>query len=757
MKKLLVIFSAVALMSGCARLEEPTHPDYIGGGNTETDLPEVIYVSVAADEDEQNEEDPQTRTYVDANKNVLWHGGDAFSYSYNVYRNHKYAYVGADGVSDAEFERVNNFGTEDQNTGFRPHALYPYDPDMTSELKNGSYNISTSIPTTQTYAANSFGKGANVMVAVSESFSVINRLSFKNACGFLVLKLYGQSNVKSIELSAIGGEKISGAATITASYENNPTITMADNAVSRVVLDCSNGGSGVALGADAAHATEFWFALPPVTFQNGFRIEVTDVNDIQFLKSTTSKVQISRNNIQPMAALQVITSDYLTYTTTNGNQLNVSNAFDKTVADHYKGANGRWIVTFSEPITTIKKEAFKGTELTSITIPESVTTIEDGVFWSTKISEITIPGGVNAIGIDAFYKCSSLTSVTFLPSPDNSALNIGCTYGGTLGTTTQGSFYSAKLTNIDFNRNFVFKDKNGNRTPGAKDEGIFAQSSSNHTTTVTIGDKVQTISEYMFCNLPVSELTIPGNVTEIKNFAFENCTKLSSLTFNSGSESLIMGFQDNTNERGPFYQSPLQYIKLDRNIVYNTNYAKSCDDWDEGAFSNQYYEDDTLTAKVLFGSNVTSIPPYMFASMRMTQLHFPANITYISKYAVDNCLLLDAIVFYNETKSARPTLEDYALGAWTKNPDQYPETAMDRSDYYIFVPRGKKFTAYVDYTVGQANYTEWEKIGRVITDDNSPTDPQVARIHESRYLNREGYEWYTKRYVNHETITPPTE
>ena len=240
-----------------------------------------------------------TRTYVENGKYLRWHEDDRITAFYGNTLNRQYKFNGTTGDNSGTFSLVPSGELGTGNTLNHIYALYPYNADarITDEGL-----ISLTLPATQTYAENSFGIGANTMVAVTENLED-TFLAFKNACGYLKLKLYNAegATIKSIEVKGNNGEKLAGAATLTINYGGAPILTMADTATDTITLDC---GEGVTLGTTAEEATELWVVVPATTFTEGLTITATEMDGKVFEKTTTNEVVIERNTIQPMATLE---------------------------------------------------------------------------------------------------------------------------------------------------------------------------------------------------------------------------------------------------------------------------------------------------------------------------------------------------------------------------------------------------------------------------------------------------------------------
>lgn len=155
----------------------------------------------------------------------------------------------------------------------------------------------------------------------------------------------------------------------------------------------------------------------------------------------------------------------------------------------------------------------------SYVIPSTVTFIEDyAFFWCQYLSSVTIPVSTTTIGVQAFSYCYGLASLTIPYS---------------ITTIKDIAFYGfSALINVDSNNqtysslNGVLYDKNKSR---------LIQFPASITGNFSIPASVTSIDNYAFSNCSgISSLTIPSLVNYIGNNAFFNCTGLTSITSNPG-------------------------------------------------------------------------------------------------------------------------------------------------------------------------------------------------------------------------------
>ena len=546
MKKIAYIFTAIALLCGCQKMEDFDQP--VQGGTVNGELPEVIYASMA-DESQANDT-TKTRTYVDGNK-VLWHKGDEIHYCADRSRSAKYVFNGEDGASSATFDKVTDGEGLSSQVSFSL-GIYPYDANSitpsfipTENAEHSYWRTKLKYQQTQTYVPNSFGRGANLMIATGKD-ATDDDLYFRNACGFLVIKLYGiATKVKKIDLYPKDKNNFIFPAEYTIDADRNGNLSFYkgdnDNVYHWFMIDCNNDGNGVEVGSDREHATEFWFALPPMTIKGGITVRVEDIYTNVIVKETTKDITITRNEIQPMAAFDVTNTNKVTQLWYKKDDMTKPLQWDN--AETYFGANilsnkldiykenptdntGEYMycITFDRPLTEIKKDAFKDSEITKVVFPEALTTIGEQAFYNSKLTEITIPGTVNVIGNDAFSYCNQIKNVTFEPSPTKTALYCG-TY-----------FSESPLESVNFNRNVIEGAVEG--VEGVQNSRITFFIKERTLSSVTLGDQVEYLTDWMFAYAPITSIEIPNSVTSIGELTFYDCEKLTSVTIPSSVTSV---------------------------------------------------------------------------------------------------------------------------------------------------------------------------------------------------------------------------
>lgn len=254
----------------------------------------VFYASLESSE-------PDTKVFLDENIKILWDVNDQISIFNKSTLNQQFMFDGEEPANSGTFHWIDNGYFGAGNDLDYICAVYPYQESTT--ISNAGI-LTLTLPAEQTYREKSFGPGANTMVSVTEG----NLLKFKNVGGYLALKFYGGDSghtvsVTSITLAGNNGEPLAGEATMTPVFGEDPRIEMAPTAGKAITLNC--GEDGVELGADADDATIFWMVVPPTDFTDGFTLTVTDTNGDVFIKETHVPLEIARNGVLRIKAIEV--------------------------------------------------------------------------------------------------------------------------------------------------------------------------------------------------------------------------------------------------------------------------------------------------------------------------------------------------------------------------------------------------------------------------------------------------------------------
>ena len=272
--------------------------------------------------------------------------------------------------------------------------------------------------------------------------------------------------------------------------------------------------------------------------------------------------------------------DNLTWTLDGDGTLTISGTGKMWDSDYYNDYDVPWAdflasiekVVISKGVTSIGNEAFKWCErLTSVTIPDSVTSIGEWAFYGcSSLTSVMIPHGVTSIGGAAFWGCSSLTSVTIGNSvtsigewafsdcssltsvtiPD-SVTSIGyCAFSGCSSLTSVTIGNGVTSINDSFSgcvslKNFTVSESNS--AYSSKDGVLFnknktklvAYPAGKTNTSYTIPNSVSEIKEWAFSDCSdLTNVTIPNSVSKISYGTFWGCSSLTSVTIPTSVKSI---------------------------------------------------------------------------------------------------------------------------------------------------------------------------------------------------------------------------
>ena len=269
---------------------------------------------------------------------------------------------------------------------------------------------------------------------------------------------------------------------------------------------------------------------------------------------------------------------------------NIKSIFGKQVTEYILG----------DEITSIGKHAFyKCSSLTSVTIPNSVTSIGYEAFMGCSgLTSVTIPNSVTSIGDCAFYKCSSLTSVTI----PNSVTSIG-----------DYAFYGCSSL-----------------------------------TSVTIPNSVTSIGKHAFYKCSsLTSVTIPSSVTSIGDQAFVGCSSLTSLSVEAGNT-----VYDSRNNCNAIIENSTNTLIFGCQNTTIPNSVTSIGNW-------AFVGCSSLTS-VTIPNSVTSIGESAFAGCSsLTSVTIPNSVTSIGYGAFEGCSSLTSVTIPNSVTS----IGDFAFKA----------------------------------------------------------------------------------------------
>lgn len=227
-----------------------------------------------------------TKTSLQGNGDVFWTEGDRISVFSSSALTENECFVSSNiNNSSASFTGM-------VTEGDTYYAVYPYSQETVSVLKNGSVQITLSVPSVQSAVTSGFDTDLNPSVAVTSS----NTFAFKNIgalVGFTLPETL--SGVKSVRLNSNDPNvKLSGDITVTVDSEGGFTtkvIALKDNSVK--------------LEGTFIPGKTYYFVVGPATFTGGLSVLAEDAAGNFYSKTSAYEVTLASGDVLDLGTLEL--------------------------------------------------------------------------------------------------------------------------------------------------------------------------------------------------------------------------------------------------------------------------------------------------------------------------------------------------------------------------------------------------------------------------------------------------------------------
>ncbi len=257
-------------------------------------------------------------------------------------------------------------------------------------------------------------------------------------------------------------------------------------------------------------------------------VENIGINPFRNCHKLSIKSNSSRYNFQNGLLIDKQESKIISYTG-DDDRINIPDSITVIGKEAFYGSSSLRHIFIPDSVKSIEENAFENcTSLLQIEIPNSVSTIRCGSFiYCKSLQQVIIPNSIKAIGAYAFQACSSLQQITI----PNSITTIGTLAFGWCSSMKQ-FIIPDSINNMGDNPfcGCYALSLESNSTRFIIQNGLLLDNQENklisyigNDISVVIPNSLTTISAYAFgVRLPMQQITIPGTVTSIGEYALEN-------------------------------------------------------------------------------------------------------------------------------------------------------------------------------------------------------------------------------------------
>ena len=513
------------------------------------------------------------------------------------------------------------FGNSSANPLSEAHNLY----------LNGTLVTDLIIPTSVTSIGNYafYGYSSLTSVTIPNSVTSIGSNAFSSC-----------SSLTSIEIpnsvTSIGSSAFSSCSSLTSVIIPNSVTSIGNS----VFSSCSSltsvtiPNSVTSIGSNAFYNCSQLTAVHISDIAAWCKIEFnnSDANPLKYAHNLYMNGTLVTDLVIPDGVTSI--KSYAFYGCSSLTSVTIPNSVTSIGTYAFYGCKSLTSATIGNSVTSIGKWAFYGcSSLTSITIPNSVTSIGESAFYKcSSLTSVTIPNSVTSIGSDAFYNCSSLTSAT---------IGNGVTSIGQYAFSGCSKLTAVHISDISAWCKIAFSNSSAN--PLSEAHNLYLNGTL--VTDLIIPDGVTNIKNYAFdgCS-SLTSVTIPNSVTSLKNYAFRSCSSLTSATIGNGVTSIgSSAFSSCSSLTSVIIPNSVTSIG---NSVFSSCSSLTSVIIPNSVTSITYatFNGCSSLTSVIIPNSVTSIGENAFYNCSsLTSIEIPNSVTSIGEKAFYNCSLLTAV------------------------------------------------------------------------------------------------------------------